>query len=188
MTGKKRAIGMVLVGEDDHGRYSLHRIRGKINPEKGTPESFPGATQPFIHGGVDREHQESFFNALARETREELKEMFREIGKEIPAELDNRPLVTRNDIHVLVRKNSQEQTTVTVMRIINDERRALLQALVTGNVVRILRESDVAQIITINPKDMNQRNNGFSQEAIAMFSDNLNAVQKIFERKSDPCG
>ncbi len=74
------------------------------------------------------------------------------------------------------------------MRIINDERRALLQALVTGNVVRILRESDVAQIITINPKDMNQRNNGFSQEAIAMFSDNLNAVQKIFERKSDPCG
>ena len=68
---RKRIVGLWLSTTLPDGRLvMIVQLRGLFNWHNAKPESFPGGSQPTVHGGVDS--SETFLEALAREVDEEL--------------------------------------------------------------------------------------------------------------------
>jgi len=70
-----KSVGLIVLTEiPELGMVALLRERGYLNLEKMAPESWPGLCQVTVHGRL--EDDETFFDALLRETCEELGQDF----------------------------------------------------------------------------------------------------------------
>ena len=190
---RRRAIGVLCMVKDPESDEccALLQIRGKINDEKGGPESFPGAAQVTVHGGV--ESDERLRLALAREVREEVESVLAHLGiDDVPDAYAPKSLVSRRiTLHRLTTLTNAKKQMATMGCVIDDPNlfRLLIESLPASKNLpldhpsfRVVREAELDQIKIIDPGDPIQKKEGFSNGELAMFGDELEAVRRAFQK------
>lgn len=172
MTIKKRSVGIQLLGKNkDGGLVALLQIRAKWNAEKNAPESWPGMCQVTAHGKL--EEGEDFMQALFREVQEELgSEMLSAVKK----------LSETGNLKELINYEKPEKHVITYGAIVeeniwknmvNREKKASFGGF------KVIKPNDVKKIVDLKHID---RNAGVTDDTIAMFPDEKEAVKMAFNK------
>jgi len=172
MTPKKKSVGIQLLGKNkDGGLVAILQVRAKWDAEKNCPESYPGMCQVTAHGKL--EEGEDFLQALFREVREE-------IGDEVM--LVVKKIHEAGNLKELINYEKPEKQVITYGAIveeniwknmINREKKASFGGF------RVIRPNDVKKIVDLKHID---RNAGVTDDTIAMFPDEKEAVKMAFEK------
>lgn len=171
----------------DGEKGALLRVRGQRDPQTGGMQSFAGLTQVTIHGVAEGE--EHIRDTFMREMSEELQEMLRTSDQ--PHDTHNiRTALLRHfprQLHALARRDTGSERIITLGCLIN-EKTALgyLQPLLQARQLRIIRQSDLPRIRTINPSDPAQRDVIITPDDIAMFPDEYDALRRAFDMPHHP--
>lgn len=145
--------------------------RGEFNHETLGPESWPGAHQLTVHGKIQT--GESFADALHRETGEELGENFASGGGKDWDELI-RGIVTIEKIN-----KPKKQIKHLAIEIPPDYLRDVCLNASSGG-LKLLRQTDLANIQNL-VKSFQKTTGVDSRSVVAMFPDEIEALQKAFE-------
>lgn len=165
----KKTVGLIILTNipDPVGTVAILQTRGKFNYEKRQPETYTGATQISVHGSI--EENESEFEALIRETKEELGS---EIAEEIKTQKDN--LIELNRIE----KDNLSNVNFGIMLPHEFVQKVKLHPSSGG--LKLLPKSKVEEIEELKESD---REHGIENgKAVAMFQDDIEAVKLAFEK------
>ena len=133
-------------------------------------DTYPGCAQLTIHGGV--EEGEGFSDALRREVREEIAELFRRIGQKAPPLLAQYFDRSPDDLHLVEYFSDDRAGIASHSFTISDPRFLdLIAPLLEHGILRILSRTDVEKIRSIDPADEAIRKEGVDTNTIAMFRD-----------------
>jgi len=162
----KKSVGLILVmrlSENSVPMLILQR-RGRWNTEKCAPESYPGCCQVTVHGGLKED--ESFLEALSRESREELGRAF--------------TVTYEKDVHLirLVEVRNDKKEVITYGGIVMPERLRLVQLGPDSGGFDPITMEEALQIVPITDE---MKIIGPPPGVRAMFPDEIEAVGKAFE-------
>jgi hypothetical protein len=166
---KKRTVGFIILTNipDPVGTVAILQTRGKFNYEKRSSETYAGATQISVHGSI--EGDESEFEALVRETREEL-------GEEFANLVQGRSLD-------LIKLNGIENENISIVnfdfRIAEKDLEKIKLDERTVAKIRLITKNDIVNIRELKPSE---RLTGIDKNEIAMFPDDIEAVKLAFEK------
>ncbi|MEI8175029.1 MAG: NUDIX domain-containing protein [bacterium] len=167
----KKSVGIQLIGRKKNGQIiAILQVRAKWNSEKNSPESFPGACQVSVHGGL--EEGEDFIQALLREVGEEL-------GKDIIPAI--KKLSDNNQLVELINLEKSNKHVITYGALIEQEIYQKLLEKTKSNSFggfRIIKSDEVDKIVDIKTFD---KTIGITDEkVIAMFPDEKEALKIAF--------
>ena len=171
--GKKKAVGLQLLSRDATGELSaILQVRGKWDKEKNMPESYPGACQVTVHGGL--EQGEDFMQALFRETEEEL-------GNEMRPVVEN--LFRTGKLQELVNFETPEKQTITYGAIVEKN---ILNILFSRSKspsfggFKLIQSNQVDKIVDL--RTLNKEIGVTDKNIIAMFPDEKESLRLAFEK------
>ena len=171
---KKKSVGVQILSRDKKGALvAILQVRSQWNEEKNSPESYPGTCQVTVHGKL--EEGEDFIQALLREVLEEL-------GAEIVPII--RELYESGQLIELVDDDSPERQIVTFGAIIREADASRLVAREKSpsfGGFKLIHRDEIDKII--NLRTLNKEI-GVTDETIAMFPDEKEAVKLAFEKFS----
>jgi hypothetical protein len=166
MKGKRVAVGLWVMTEVPNvGLAAVLQRRGKVNPETGGPESYPGGYQPTVFGGVEK--NESIPMALNRETREGLGDRF------WLALLGGTALYLIKEVY---RSESDERLDFHHAVKVPPE---FLKYIPSSDRFKCLRRDEIDSIQDLTKFD--RREGVANAKIIAMFPDCIEALKKTFE-------
>lgn len=167
---KKRAVGLVILTKIPAmgGLVAVLQRRGKFNHEKMGPESRPGGCQVTCHGKL--EESESFLEALQRELSEELGELFRAV---LFFDQNWESFIKIVDIH------DPEKDIITYGMLVKCEILKFVRFGPSTGGFEFVTCEGVDKIRNLNEFD--KRIGVTDLNTIAMFPDEIKAVQKAFE-------
>lgn len=163
---RKKAVGLVVLTRINGGPLkAVLQVRGKFNHEKMGPESFPGACQVTVHGGLEKD--ETFKDALLRETRQE-------VGNNA-----NR-LLEKNikNLREVARVETPKKLVVTYGAILPPDFLAKMKLNVSTGGIRLVGHKELDNLIELTDKE---KTAGVPDDLVAMFPDEIEAVRKAFE-------
>ena len=170
---KKKGVGALFLSKNTKEEtVAILQIRGKWNTEKNAPESWPGACQTTVHGGL--KEGEDFIQALLRETAEEL-------GDEIVPVIQL--LLETKKLKELINKDTPERQDIVYGAIVEKDVLATLLNKKKSSFFggfKLVRRDNINQIVDLKKYD---RITGVTDaDIIAMFPDEKEAVRLAFEK------
>ncbi|HJO89638.1 MAG: NUDIX domain-containing protein [Candidatus Pacebacteria bacterium] len=165
----KKTIGLIILTNipDPVGAVAILQTRGKFNYEKRTPETYTSAMQISVHGSI--EEDESEFEALIRETKEEL-------GEEIAQEIEGR----YGELIELNRIEKDSLSNVNFGIVLPHEFLQKVKLHPSSGGLKLLPKEKVEEITELKKSD---REHGIQDgKKIAMFPDDIEAVKLAFEK------
>lgn len=153
----------MILTEKSGSLFVLCQKQAKWNTEKNAPESFPGCLQVSCHGKL--EEGEDFYDALIRESYEELGDKFTGL--------------CQNDVrlHIVAEVKDDKKHVLTCAAFVTEERLGMIEKGKDVGDLVYLSEAEVDQIIPIDPS---MKENGAPEGKNAMFQDEIDAIKKAF--------
>ncbi|GEM_PF-350157 len=208
MAEKRRVTGLLIMTElPNYGLVAVLQRRGEFNHEKMGPESFPGAMQLTVWGGV--EESESMPGALFREIQEEmgvatlykvcdrggilLPEKYRHLIKN--PNFRDRELGENFDTAVEVERDNPSEDKLETLREIyrfEDEKNLKVAYAVklpceflkniclgpSSGGIRLLKEEEIEKIQDL--KNFDKKVGVTDRNILAMFADTKETIQRAF--------
>ena len=176
---RKRSIGAVVILDDPDGeRKAVLQVRDQ-------GDSFPGCAQLTVHGRV--EDGESLKEALRRESHEEIEELFRRANQPSSPAILELAHVPPEPLHVEGRATTPKEQVVSLSLTVRDPSfLSLIQPLIDSGVIRLVSTNDLPNIVTINPKNPDQKQHGIGEGLIGMFADERQVVERVLSSTAKP--
>ncbi|MDD4289963.1 MAG: NUDIX domain-containing protein [Patescibacteria group bacterium] len=161
----KKSVGLIIYVFFNDVLHAILQKRGEFNVEKMKSETWPGACQVSVHGGLQNE--ENFEQALLREANEEMPGLIIDFSR-----LDE-----------LCHETSETKDTITYGFVSEKNLDELLLSFnlhsCTGG-LKIITADNLSSIQTLNDNDKS----GIIDGSIKMFSDEIRALKEGFYRFS----
>ena len=174
----KEDISLIIFTQlKGYGKVAILQARGEFNHERMNPETYPGGTQSTVHGGL--EQNETYIQALLRETEEELGE---KVAQLIKSRLKDLKEVYHKGVKIEIKTQTRKVKTYAIYiedpSFIKDIR---LSASSGG--IRIVTKKDLKNLRSIYEHVKEPRFNGVDERrVIAMFPDELAALKSAFKK------
>lgn len=161
----KRVAGLLVLSRDADGPFALLQRRGDWDYERNQRESFPGGCQATASGGMEPEDADAF-DAMSRETRQELGDAFADLVLAAPPA----PLSTWSS------EERKRHATFFVATVPEEWLPQIRLHPSSGGLVRIRQNTKIADLFWRSSRDAGIAN----RYVIAAFEEVIQAVETAF--------